>query len=436
MVVEPHGVRRADVLVVDGEASQRSPSRVEPPSDAIVLDASGCAVGPGLVDLHAHLREPGGEEAETIASATRAGRARRVHRRRRDAQHRRRRATRRRSSPRSSSSPVARAATWRSPGRSPSGDVARRSRPWRRSPQPASRCSPTTARACSTATSCAARSSTPAGSASTCAQHCEDATLAAGGVMHEGTWSSTLGLRGQPALAETAVVARDLGLVGAHRRADALPAPVGARVGATRRRGARSAGCPSPARWPRTTSPLDDARCAEYDPTFKVNPPLRPAALRDELVALLREGAIDAVATDHAPHPPEAKDRPFDGRRVRDARTPARPRPHGRGARRPDVGATSSPLFALLSRRPAAIARLRGADPTARRARRARRRPRGRHRRQPVRRRPRDAAHRDSRVAREPIAQHPVRRSHAAGHGAPHGLPRRARRSATGCSTR
>ncbi|HLK44362.1 MAG TPA: amidohydrolase family protein, partial [Acidimicrobiales bacterium] len=71
-VVTDGGVRRADVLVEDGRIVAVD-ARLEPPSDARVLDASGCAVGPGLVDLHTHLREPGAEEAETIETGARAG---------------------------------------------------------------------------------------------------------------------------------------------------------------------------------------------------------------------------------------------------------------------------------------------------------------------------------------------------------------------------
>ncbi len=71
-VVTTRGAERADVLVVDGVVAAVE-DRIDAPSGALVLDASGCAVGPGLVDLHAHLREPGGEEAETIETGSRAG---------------------------------------------------------------------------------------------------------------------------------------------------------------------------------------------------------------------------------------------------------------------------------------------------------------------------------------------------------------------------
>ncbi len=62
---------KADVVVVDGVVTEIS-AHIDVPSDAIVLDASGCIVGPGLVDLHTHLREPGNEAAETIETGSRA----------------------------------------------------------------------------------------------------------------------------------------------------------------------------------------------------------------------------------------------------------------------------------------------------------------------------------------------------------------------------
>jgi len=70
-VVDASGERRADVRVVDGEVVEVAEG-LEAPGSATVLDAGGCVVAPGLVDLHTHLREPGREEAETVESGTRA----------------------------------------------------------------------------------------------------------------------------------------------------------------------------------------------------------------------------------------------------------------------------------------------------------------------------------------------------------------------------
>ncbi|MGH9165078.1 MAG: amidohydrolase family protein, partial [Acidimicrobiales bacterium] len=72
-VVDATGSRRADVVVVDGRvAAVGLGAAVDPPSGARVLDAGGCVVAPGLVDLHAHLRQPGREETETVESGSRA----------------------------------------------------------------------------------------------------------------------------------------------------------------------------------------------------------------------------------------------------------------------------------------------------------------------------------------------------------------------------
>jgi dihydroorotase len=194
----------------------------------------------------------------------------------------------------------------------------------------------------------------------TCAQHCEDAVLAAGGVMHEGAWSSQLGLSGQPGLAEEAMVARDLGLVsltGAPMHFLHLSVPGSVRLVVA----ARERGLPVTCEVAPHHLALTDSACSGYDPTFKVNPPLRPADWVDQLVELLRQGAIDAVATDHAPHPPEAKDLPFD-----DAPPGMLGLQHAAGITVEALGGVDRldpvALFDLLSRRPAAIARLRDLD--------------------------------------------------------------------------
>jgi dihydroorotase len=143
------------------------------------------------------------------------------------------------------------------------------------------------------------------------AQHCEDRALAGGGVMHEGEWSSKLGLPGQPSEAEELMVMRDLALC----RLTSQPvhflhlSTVGS-VELVRR--AKASGLPVTAEATTHHLTLTDAACAGYDPVFKVHPPLRT----DEDVAAVRagilDGTIDAVATDHAPHAPETKDLPFD----------------------------------------------------------------------------------------------------------------------------
>jgi dihydroorotase len=145
----------------------------------------------------------------------------------------------------------------------------------------------------------------------TLAQHCEDGTLAGGGAMHEGAWSSTLGLPGMPALAEEVMVARDIALVReTGGRVHFLHLSTAASIALVRR--ARAEGLPVTAEAAPHHFTLTDACVAGYDPVFKVNPPLRPAADVEAVKAGLADGTIDAIATDHAPHAPELKDLPFD----------------------------------------------------------------------------------------------------------------------------
>jgi dihydroorotase len=129
--------------------------------------------------------------------------------------------------------------------------------------------------------------------------------------MHEGEWSSRLGIPGRPAAAEEVIVARDV----------ILAALTGARVhfqhvstaGAVAIvRAAKARGLDVTAEATPHHFTLTDACCASFDPMYKVNPPLRAD---DDLAAVkagLADGTIDVIATDHAPHPTEAKERPFE----------------------------------------------------------------------------------------------------------------------------
>jgi dihydroorotase len=143
------------------------------------------------------------------------------------------------------------------------------------------------------------------------AQHCEDPVLSAGGHMHEGAWSSRLGIPGQPAEAEELMVLRDI----------ALARLTGTRVHfqhlSTARsvemvRAAKASGLPVTCEATTHHFTLTHAACAGYDPVFKVNPPLRTDADVAEVRAGLADGTVDCIATDHAPHTQEAKEAPFD----------------------------------------------------------------------------------------------------------------------------
>jgi dihydroorotase len=186
----------------------------------------------------------------------------------------------------------------------------------------------------------------------TLAQHCEDRTLAAGGAMHEGAWSSRLGIPGSPGAAEEVMVARDITLARATgARLHLLHLSTALSVGLVRQ--AKAEHLPLTAEAAPHHFTLTDECTAGYDPTFKVNPPLRPAADVDAVKAGLADGTIDAVATDHAPHAPELKELPFDQ---------APPGMLGLQTALPlaltELGLPARQVIALMSWQPAAIAGL------------------------------------------------------------------------------
>lgn len=305
-VVDQRGTRRADVAVEDGRIVGVGPDL----DGGEVLDARGCVLAPGLVDLHAHLRQPGHEEAETVETGSRAAAlggytavvampnttpaidsAAMVH----EVLDLGRGAL--------CDVRVAGAITIGREGEklAPLAEMAalgvllftddgrgvQDARLMRRALEYASDLDVVLA------------------------QHCEDEAIAQGGVMHEGEWSSRLGLPGQPAEAEELMVQRDL----------VLARLTGARIHfqhlSTARsvelvRSARAAGIAVTAEATPHHFTLTHAACAGYDPVFKVHPPLRTAADVEGVRAGLADGAVDAIATDHAPHAPHLKELPFD----------------------------------------------------------------------------------------------------------------------------
>ncbi len=132
-------------------------------------------------------------------------------------------------------------------------------------------------------------------------QHAEDHTLTEGAEMHEGAISTRLGLRGWPRFAEDVIVARDLVLAEA-LRARYHVAHLSSHVSARLVREAKSRGVRVTAEVTPHHLAFTDAMLLGYDPYCKVNPPLREAADQDALWDALRDGTIDCVATDHAPH--------------------------------------------------------------------------------------------------------------------------------------
>ena len=139
------------------------------------------------------------------------------------------------------------------------------------------------------------------------AQHAQDPRLTEGAQLNEGEMSARLGLAGWPAVAEEAVIARDC-LLAAHVGSALHVCHVSTAGSAEIIRWAKSKGWPVTAEVTPHHLLLTDELAAGYDPVFKVNPPLRTEADVAELRRALADGTIDCVATDHAPHPVEAKE--------------------------------------------------------------------------------------------------------------------------------
>lgn len=308
-VIDPTGRRPADVVVAGGVVTAVGQG-LDVPAGALELDASGCVVAPGLVDLHTHLREPGREEAETIETGSRAaalggytavvampntepaidsaavvaqvqelGRAACVEVAVAGAITVGRQG--------SQLAPLAEMAALGVRLFTDDGSGVQDARLMRRALEYAS------------------------GLGVTLAQHCEDEALAAGGHMHEGPWSSRLGIAGQPAEAEELMVMRDIALC----RLTGAPVHflhLSTAGSLAMVRGAKAGGLPVTAEATPHHFTLTDEAVAAFDPVFKVNPPLRGPGDVAAVKAALADGTLDAIATDHAPHPAEAKERPFD----------------------------------------------------------------------------------------------------------------------------
>lgn len=143
------------------------------------------------------------------------------------------------------------------------------------------------------------------------ADHCEDFPLAKGGVMHEGSVATRLGLKGIPAAAEEIHVARDCilaELTGGHVHL----CHMSTRGSVELIRRAKEKGLPVTAEAAPHHYTLTHERVGNYDTNAKMNPPLREAADREAIRAALADGTIDCIATDHAPHHYDAKEREFD----------------------------------------------------------------------------------------------------------------------------
>jgi dihydroorotase len=143
------------------------------------------------------------------------------------------------------------------------------------------------------------------------ADHCEDMSLAHGGAMHEGTVSVRLGLKGIPSAAEEIMVARDIilaELTGGHVHL----CHMSTRGSVELIRRAKEKGLRVTAEATPHHFALTHLRCEGYDTDAKMNPPLREEADREAIRQALRDGTIDCIATDHAPHHYDTKEREFD----------------------------------------------------------------------------------------------------------------------------
>ncbi len=313
-IIDQRGERSGDVIVDDENGSIREvgPGLVGDRS----FDVSGCVIAPGFVDLHVHLRQPGNEAAETVLTGSRAaakgGFTAVVAMPNTD--------------PCMDSSAVisevlglaAEALCLVKPsaaisiGRqgnalTPMGElVALGVRMFTDDGSGVQ-----DAHLMRRALEYAGGLHVPDGVPLVLSQHCEVSALTEGGVMHEGEWSAKLGLGGQPSEAEELMVMRDI----------ALARLTGVRVhfqhlstagSVAMVRAAKAGGLPVTAEATPHHFSLTDACCAGYDANFKVHPPLRTAADVAAVKVGLADGTIDAIATDHAPHTPDTKERPFD----------------------------------------------------------------------------------------------------------------------------
>ncbi len=299
-IIDPASGRdeTGDLLVLEGLISDRTG---QPNFSVPVIDAAGLIVAPGLIDMHVHLREPGGAQKETIASGTRAAAA-------------------------GGFTSVLAMPNTNPPADGPNTIALMRQR------AAETACVNVFTTGCITV-GMKGEQLAPIGSLHKagvvaitddghCVQnnelmrraldyarmfdlltldHCQDYHLSAGGVMHEGYWSTVLGLTGWPRIAEDMIVARDIllaELTGARVHAQHLSS-----VGAVRLvREAKARGVKISAEAMPHHLALTDEAIGKYDTRFKMNPPLREKSDQQALFAGLADGTIEILASDHAPH--------------------------------------------------------------------------------------------------------------------------------------
>jgi dihydroorotase len=300
----------ADVYLEDGKVAAVGRD-IGSPEQALVLDAGGKIVAPGLIDLHVHLREPGNEDVETVATGAMAAAAGGF------------------------------SAVCAMPNTDPVTDnqaavgfiVSQAQRAAKARVYPIGAISlgqkgqhlaefgelvgagavavsddgkpVVSSHLMRTALEYARTFGIPV------ADHCEDPTLSAGGVMHEGIVSTRLGLKGIPSAAEEIMVARDI-LLAEHTGGHVHLCHMSTRGSVELIRRAKDQGLRVTAEACPHHFTLTHEQCEGYDTNAKMNPPLREPEDREAIRQALRDGTIDVICTDHAPHHYDAKEREFD----------------------------------------------------------------------------------------------------------------------------
>jgi dihydroorotase len=301
------GEKPTDLMLRDGVVA--AIGRDASSGKAESIDAAGLVALPGLVDLHTHLREPGREDAETVESGTRAaasGGFTCVH-------------------AMANTDPVADTAgvveqVWRL-GREagycdvrPVGAVTVGLGGQRLAELGAMADSAARVRVFSDDGSCVSDAVLMRRALEyvkafdgVIAQHAQEPRLTEDAQMNEGDLSGVLGMRGWPAVAEEAIIARDA-LLAAHVSSRLHVCHVSTAGSVEIVRWAKGKGWNVTAEVTPHHLLLTDQMAATYDPLFKVNPPLRTRVDVEALRGGLADGTIDVVATDHAPHPAEDKE--------------------------------------------------------------------------------------------------------------------------------
>jgi len=300
----------ADVLLEDGRIAAVG-RNIEAPAGVEVFNAAGKVVAPGLIDLHVHLREPGQEDLETVASGSMAAAAGGF------------------------------TAVCAMPNTDPVTDnqaavgfiVSQAQRAGKARVYPIGAVTlgqkgeqlAEFGELVGAGAVAVSDDGKPVGSSHMMrtaleyartfgipvANHCEEMSLATGGAMHEGIVSTRLGLKGIPAAAEEIMVARDIilaGLTGGHVHLCHMSTRGSVElIRRGKEKGIRVTAEATPHHFS-----LTHERCGGYDTNAKMNPPLREPEDVEAIRAGLKDGTIDVIASDHAPHHYDAKEREFD----------------------------------------------------------------------------------------------------------------------------